>query len=322
MKEEEIIKIAKEVIEKEAQGVLSLKERLGDQFIKAIRIILSKNRVIITGVGKSGIVGKKIAATLTSMGTPSIFLHPTESLHGDLGIVGKDDVMLAISKSGQSDEFHILVPLIKRWGIPVIAITANEDSELAKNSDLVLLLPNNHEACPYDVAPTVSTTATMALGDALSIVLLYEKKLRISDFAAYHPGGTIGRRFWLRVEDMMLTGPENVPVVKRDTGMKGVILEMTTKRGITSVVDENNRVVGVITDGDLRRLLERETDIFSLKASDVMNKNPKIIDKDSLAVEAANKMERYGITALIVVDDKESPIGIVHLHDLMRQRVV
>jgi len=322
MKEEEIIKIAKKVFDKEAQGILSLKESLGDQFIKAIRIILSKNRVIITGVGKSGIVGKKIAATLTSMGTPSVFLHPTESLHGDLGIVGKDDVVLAISKSGQSDEFHILIPLLKRWGIPVIAITANEESELAKNSDLVLKLPDNHEACPYDLAPTVSTTATMALGDAISIVLLYEKKLKISDFAAYHPGGFIGKRFWLRVEDMMLTGPEHVPVVQKDTGMKGVILEMTTKRGITSVVDENGRVVGVITDGDLRRLLEKEPDIFSLKAGDVMNKNPKIIDKDSLAVEAANKMEKYGITALIVVDDQKRPIGIVHLHDLMRQRVV
>ncbi len=322
MKEEEILKIAREVLEKEAQGILSLKETLGDQFVKAVRIILSKKRVIITGIGKSGIVGKKIAATLTSMGTPSVFLHPTESLHGDLGIVGKDDVVLAISKSGQSDEFHILIPLLKRWGIPVIAITANSDSELAKNSDLVLLLPDNHEACPYDIAPTVSTTETMALGDALSVVLLYEKKLRISDFAAFHPGGTIGKRFWLRVEDMMLTGEEHVPIVSEDTGMKDVIIEMTSKRGITSVVDDNGRVVGVITDGDLRRLLEREPDIFSLKASDVMSKNPKVIDKDSLAVEAANRMERYGITALIVVDDDMKPIGIVHLHDLMRQRVV
>lgn len=322
MSENKIIEIAKEVLEKEAKGILSLKDSVGDAFIKAVRMILSKKRVIVTGVGKSGIVGKKIAATLTSMGTPAVFLHPTESLHGDLGIVGKEDVVLAISKSGQSDEFHILIPLLKRWGIPVIAITADRESELAQNSDIVLLLPRNQEACPYDISPTVSTTETMALGDALAVVLLYEKKLRVSDFAAFHPGGMIGKRFWLRVEDMMLTGPENLPIVRKEADMKEVILEMTAKRGITSVVDERGRVVGVITDGDLRRLLEREKDIFSFTAEEVMTTNPKIIDKGALAVEAANRMEHYGITALIVVDDKKRPIGIVHLHDLMRQRVV
>jgi len=322
MSDKEVVEIAREVLEKEAGGILRVKECLGDAFVRAVKLILSKNRVIVTGVGKSGIVAKKIAATLTSLGNPSVFLHPTESLHGDLGIVGKDDVVLAISKSGQSDEFHILIPLLKRWGIPVIAITTDPNSELAKNSDILLHLPIDHEACPYDISPTVSTTATMALGDALAVVLLSLKKLRVKDFAAFHPGGTIGRRFWLRVEDMMLTGPNHVPIVKEDASMKEVILEMTTKRGITSVVDEEGRVVGVITDGDLRRLLEREENIFSLTAKEVMTTNPKIIGKDSLAVEAASRMEYYGITALIVVNEEREPIGIVHLHDLMRQRVV
>lgn len=323
MSNENILKIAKEVLQKEIEGLQASKKLLGDSFVKAVRLILSrKGRIIVTGVGKSGIVAKKIAATLTSMGTPAVFLHPTESLHGDLGIVGKEDIVIAISKSGESDEFQVLIPLLKRWGLPVIAITANVESELARNSDIVITIPVEREACPYDLAPTVSTTVTMALGDALAVVLLYEKNFKLEDFAAFHPGGIIGKRFWLKVEDMMLTGEKHVPVVHKDADMKTVILEMTTKRGITSVVDSGGRVVGVITDGDLRRLLERESDIFKFKAKDVMTLNPKVIAKDALAMKAAQRMEQYGITALIVIDEERRPIGIIHLHDLMRERVV
>ncbi len=325
MSDEDILKTAREVISAEIKGLQELLSGLDENFIKAVRLILNhspQGRVIVTGVGKSGIVAKKIAATLTSMGTPAIFLHPTESLHGDLGIVGRDDVVIAISKSGESDEFRALIPLLKRWGLPIIAITANPSSQLAQLADIILDLKISHEACPYNVAPTTSTTATMALGDALAIVLMNEKGLKVEDFAALHPGGAIGKRFWLKVEDMMLTGEKYVPVVSEDASMKEVILEMTSKRGITSVVDKDNRVVGVFTDGDLRRLLEKEKDIFSFKASDVMTRNPKTITRQELAIKAARKMEEYGITALIVVDEERHPIGVIHLHDLMRARVV
>ncbi|RKZ02303.1 MAG: hypothetical protein DRQ10_00305 [Candidatus Hydrothermota bacterium] len=326
MSDKEIIEFAKKTIRAEIEGLHRLeKDAIDQNFVRAVRLILDKTRfgrVIVTGIGKSGIVGKKIAATLTSLGTPAIFLHPTESLHGDLGIVGKNDVVIVISKSGESDEFVMLIPLLKKWGMPIIAITANKNSSLAQNADIVIHVPIEHEACPYDVAPTTSTTAMMALGDALAIVLAYEKGLKLQDFAKLHPGGAIGKKFWLKVEDMMLTGEKHVPVVHEDASMKQVILEMTSKRGITSVVDSEGRVVGVFTDGDLRRLLERETDIFKFKAKDIMNPNPKTITKDELAITAANKMEHYGITALIVIDEERHPIGIIHLHDLMRERVV
>ncbi len=327
MDRQEVITLAKEVIEKEKEGLERLIEVIDEEFVKAVDLILSRQgRVIVTGIGKSGIVGKKIAATMTSLGTPAIFLHPTESLHGDLGIVSKDDVILAISKSGNSDEFVTLLPLFKRWDIPIIAITANSNSELARQADVIITLPSVKEACPYDIAPTVSTTLTMAIGDALAIVLAYEKNFKIEDFAELHPGGAIGKRIWVKVKDMMLTGKRHVPVVHENASMEQVILEMTSKRGITSVVDDEGRVVGVFTDGDLRRLLERELtnkqDIFKLRAKDVMTRNPKVIKKDELATRAARLMEQHGITALIVVDDQNRPIGIIHLHDLMRARVV
>ncbi len=327
MDRQQVIELAKEVIQREKEGLEKLIEEINEEFVRAVDLILSRRgRVIVTGIGKSGIVGKKIAATMTSLGTPAIFLHPTESLHGDLGIVSKDDVILAISKSGNSDEFVTLLPLFKRWDIPIIAITANSDSELARQADVIITLPKVKEACPYDIAPTVSTTLTMAIGDALAIVLAYEKNFRIEDFAELHPGGAIGKRIWVKVKDMMLTGKKHVPVVHENASMEQVILEMTSKRGITSVVDDSGRVVGVFTDGDLRRLLERELtnkqDIFKLRAKDVMTKNPKVIKKDELATKAARLMEKHGITALIVVDDHNRPIGIIHLHDLMRARVV
>lgn len=314
---------AREVLETERQGLVRLEELLDERFVRAVEILARcRGRVILTGVGKSGIVAKKIAATFTSTGTPAIFLHPTESLHGDLGIVHPEDVVIAISKSGQSDEFQLLIPLLKRFGLPVIAITANPESDLGKNADVVLPIPGDQEAMLGNLVPTVSTTVTMALGDALAYVLLRIKGFTVQDFAALHPGGAIGKKIWLRVRDLMLTGPEHVPIVPEDAPMRDVILEMTSKRGITSVVDESGRLVGVFTDGDLRRLLEREHEVFHFRARDVMNPNPKTARPDELAAQAAQRMAQHGINALIVVDGDRRPVGILHLHDLMRERVI
>lgn len=323
MDRERIIKKAKEVISLEIEGLQNLFESIDDNFIKAIELLMScKGKVIVTGVGKSGIIAKKIASTLTSTGTPALYLHPSESLHGDIGVVNGNDVVIAISKSGRTDEIAMIISFLKRRSIPIIAITSNRNSELARESNIAIVIKVEKEACPFDLAPTVSTTMTLALGDAIAMILMDLKRFKAEDFAALHPGGDIGKKFWLKVEDMMLTGEKYVPIVRYDAPMKDVILEMTTKRGITSVVDEEGRLIGVITDGDLRRLLEKTDKIFSLKAIDVMTTNPKVIDKDSLAVVAVKRMENYGITALIVIDEERRPIGIIHLHDLMRERVI
>ncbi len=323
MDEEKIIKIAKDVINLEIEGLKNLMESIDENFLEAIKLLLScEGKVIVTGVGKSGIIAKKIASTLTSTGTPALYLHPSESLHGDIGVVGKKDVVIAISKSGNTHEIATIISFLKRRNIPIIAITSNKNSELAKESNVVIKIKVDKEACPFDMAPTVSTTMTLALGDAIAMVLMNLKEFKSEDFAALHPGGEIGKKFWLKVKDMMLTGEKHVPIVKYNAKMKEVILEMTAKRGITSVVNDKGELIGVITDGDLRRLLEKRDDIFSLCAEDVMTRNPKVIDKDSLAIIAAKKMEEYGITALIVIDDERKPIGIIHLHDLMRERVI
>jgi arabinose-5-phosphate isomerase len=323
MDENRVLQVARDVLKKEIDGLQSLRRSIGKGLVDAVHLIRSRDgTVVVTGIGKSGLVGKKISATLTSVGTPSLFIHPTDSLHGDLGILSGNDVVLALSKSGESDEFMALLPYLKRREIPIIAMTASPGSELARNAEVVLDINTKQEACLHDAAPTVSTTVMMALGDALAAILMECRDFRLEDFAALHPGGTIGKRYWLRVEDMMLRGESNVPAVSLSSGMKEVIMEMTSKRGITSVVDGEGRVVGVFTDGDLRRLLEREEDIFRHQAGEVMNSSPKLVEPRVLAVEAAARMERYGITALIVVDSEKRPVGILHLHDLMRARVV
>jgi|Deesub1362B_J571_1020462.scaffolds.fasta_scaffold00090_20 arabinose-5-phosphate isomerase len=323
MDRERIIKKAKEVIGLEIKGLQGLFDSINEDFLKAIELLMScEGKIIVTGVGKSGIIAKKIASTLTSTGTPALYLHPSESLHGDIGVVDQKDIVIAISKSGRTDEIAMIISFLKRRNIPIIAITSNRNSELARESDISVIIQVEKEACPFDLAPTVSTTTVLALGDAIAIILMDLKRFKADDFAALHPGGDIGKKFWLKVKDMMLTGEKNVPIVKHDAPMKDVILEMTTKRGITSVVDDKGKLIGVITDGDLRRLLERTDRVFSLTAKDAMTTNPKVIDQDSLAVIAAKKMENYGITALIVIDDEEKPIGIIHLHDLMRERVI
>jgi arabinose-5-phosphate isomerase len=309
---------AKEVIRKEAEAVAGLEKKIDENFVKAVELILnSKGRVIVTGIGKSGIIGKKIAATLTSTGTAAFFLHPTEGIHGDLGMVQKNDVVIAISKSGGTDELYQLIPLFKRLGVPIITLTGNPNSAVAEKSDVVIDVSVAHEACGNDLVPTSSTTAALVMGDALAIALLDERHFSSEDFALLHPGGHLGRKLLLKVSDIMHTGDE-IPKVSDDTDMKQVILEMTSKRMGTNT----GELLGIFTDGYLRRLVEREDEIFSLKASQVMTKNPKTIDGDELAAKALNLMEFYSITSLIIVNDKKQPVGIVHLHDILKAGVV
>jgi arabinose-5-phosphate isomerase len=314
---------AKEVIRKEAKAVLDLEKKIDEQFKKAVELILKcKGRVIVTGMGKSGIIGKKIAATLTSTGTPAFFLHPTEGTHGDVGMVRKNDVVIAISKSGGTDEVYQLIPLFKRVGVPIITFTGTPKSPLAEKSDVVIDVSVDEEACPYNLIPTSSTTATLVMGDALAIALLEERHFSSEDFALLHPGGQLGRKLLLKVSDIMHIGDE-IPMVSEETNMKEVILEMTSKRlGTTTVVNEKGELMGIFTDGDLRRLVERTDEIFNLKAKQAMTKNPKTIDSDELAAKALNLMESYCITSLIITNGKKEPIGIVHLHDILKAGVV
>ena len=314
---------AKEVIRKEAEAVALLEKKIDENFVRAVELILkSKGRVIVTGIGKSGIIGKKIAATLTSTGTASFFLHPTEGLHGDLGMVQKNDVVIAVTKSGGTDEVYQLIPLFKRLGVPIITFTGNPNSPVAEKSDLVIDVSVDKEACPNNLVPTSSTTATLVMGDALAVALLDERHFSSEDFALLHPGGHLGRKLLLKVSDIMHTGDE-IPVVSEETGMKQVILEMTSKRfGTTAVVNQKGELVGIFTDGDLRRLVEGTDEIFSLKAKQVMSENPKTIGGEELAAKALNLMESYSITSLIITNGKREPVGIVHLHDILKAGVV
>jgi arabinose-5-phosphate isomerase len=314
---------ARRVIRKEAEAVRQLEERIGPEFEKAVEIILEcTGRVIVTGMGKSGLIGRKIAATLTSTGTAASFLHAAEGMHGDLGIVQRNDCIVAISKSGETDEFYLLLPIFKRLGVPIIAITGNVDSPLAQKSDVVLDVSVDQEACPNNLAPTSSTTASLVMGDALAVALLLKRGFSQDDFAFLHPGGNLGRKLILKVADVMHTDPE-IPSVSETTNMKETILEMTSKRlGVTAVVDDHGRLTGIITDGDLRRLVEKTDKIFSLSAGDAMTHGPKTISKDALAAEAVNTMEKYSITSLIITDENKKPVGIVHLHDLLKAGIV
>jgi len=314
---------AKEVIRKEAKAVALLEGKIDEAFVKAVELILKcKGRVIVTGIGKSGIIGKKIAATLTSTGTASFFLHPTEGIHGDLGMVRKNDVVIAVTKSGGTDEVYQLIPLFKRLGVPIITFTGKPNSPVAEKSDVVIDVSVDQEACSHNLIPTSSTTAALVMGDALAITLLEERHFSSEDFALLHPGGHLGRKLILKVSDIMHTG-DQIPIVSEETDIKQVILEMTSKRlGTTTVVNQNGKLVGIFTDGDLRRLVERTDDIFSLKAKQVMTKNPKTIDGDELAARALNLMESYSITSLIITNGKREPTGIVHLHDILKAGVV
>ena len=318
-----IIDKAKEVIRKEAKAIADLEQKINHQFTKAVELILkSKGRVIVTGIGKSGIIGRKIAATLASTGTPAMFLHPVEGMHGDLGMVRRDDVVIAITKSGETDELFQLFPIFKRLGIPIITFTGNLSSPAADKSDVVIDVSVDEEACSNNLVPTSSTTTALVMGDALALALLDERHFSSEDFALLHPGGNLGRRLLLKVSDIMHTG-SSIPAVSEDANMKETILEMTSKRfGATTVVDGNGELVGIFTDGDLRRLVEKTDDIFKLKAQEVMSKNPKTIDGEELAAKALNVMEFYNITCLIITNGQRKPEGIVHLHDLLKSGVV
>ncbi|MBI5477065.1 MAG: KpsF/GutQ family sugar-phosphate isomerase [Ignavibacteriales bacterium] len=313
-----IIQKGKAVIRIEAAAVAELESHIDSNFAKAVEIICaSKGRVVITGMGKSGIVARKIVATLNSTGTPAMYLHPTDAVHGDFGMVRKEDVVICISKSGNTPELKPLIPLFKRVGIPLISMVGNLNSALALESDIILDVGVKEEACPHDLAPTSSTTATMAMGDALAIALLEKRNFTAEDFALYHPGGHLGKRLLLKIEEMMAAG-NAVPIVHSKVPSRDAILEMTSKRlGATCVIDDSGKLLGIITDGDLRRLLQKTTDLTNLTAEMMMTKNPKTISKEMLAAVALQEMEAHKITQLIVVDELHKPIGMIHLHELV-----
>jgi arabinose-5-phosphate isomerase len=317
--EKDVIEIGKRVIRIEANAVAELEDRIDENFAEVVDLILrSTGRVVITGVGKSGIIARKIVATMNSTGTPALYLHPADAVHGDLGVVRKEDVVICISKSGDTVEVLRLIPIFKRIGVPVISMVGNLNSQLARLSDYVLNVSVKEEACPYNLAPTASTTATLAMGDALAIALLEKRNFTVENFALFHPGGNLGKRLLLKVEELMVSG-KDVPIVRTSTPMKETIIEMTSKRlGATCVVDDNGKLVGIITDGDLRRLLQRTENVFGLTAGEVMTRNPKTIKKNALAVVALQEMEHYNITQLVVIDDERFPIGMIHIHDLVK----
>jgi len=320
----ETVDVAKKVLKTEAEAVLGLIEKLNSDFEKAVDIIYSsRGRVVVTGMGKSGLVGKKIAATLASTGTPAFFLHPAEASHGDLGMVTERDIIIAISNSGETAELVGLIPFLKRFGIKLISMTGNPRSTIAKASDIALDISVKEEACPMGIIPTASTTATMALGDAVAVALLMKRGLDEKDFALFHPGGSIGKKFFIKVRDLMHTG-DRLPTVSLDTPMSKAVIEMSSKRlGHAIVLDNKGRISGVMTDGDVRRGLEKwGGKLFDLTAEKVMTKNPKTISSEELAAKALAVMEGGSITALIVSDEEGIPAGIIHLHDILKQGIV
>ena len=317
-----INELAKEVLEIEANSILKLKNNIGEEFDRAIDILYNcKGRVIVTGMGKSGIIGKKIAATMSSTGTPAYFLHPAESTHGDSGVITKNDVIIAISNSGETQELMNLLPLIKRFGCPMIGMSGNINSTLGKTSDVILDISVEREACPLGKAPTASTTATLAMGDALAVCLMEKKGFTKEDFLMYHPSGKLGKGLTYKVKDLMITG-ERMPIVKSNDNFTEVIKTISEyKLGMAMIVDANTELVGVLTDGDIRRTIIKYSDISSLSVRDVMTSNPKRITSDAYAASALNLMEKYSITALAVVDDNNIPVGVIHVHDLLRAGV-
>lgn len=315
---EDALEIAYHVIDEEIKAITQLRAAINENFEKAVQLILSRpGRVIVTGLGKSGAIGRKLAATLASTGTASYFLHASEGLHGDLGIVHKDDVIICLSKSGNTDELNYLLPVFKRLRVPIISITSNLESVLAKHSSVVLNLGVKEEACPHDLSPTSSTTAMLVLGDALAIALLEKRNFSKEDFAFLHPAGSLGKRLLVHVDDIMEKG-DRVPHVPLNSNMKEAVLEMAAKRGICMIVDEELHILGVITTGDLNRLVERTEQFFDIPVKEVMTKKPKVIQTNTLAYTAYNKMEQYRIIAMPVINEEKKLCGVIHLHDIMR----
>ncbi len=316
-----IIQTAKRTIELEAASVKDLVQFIDASFEEAVQIIYqSKGRLVVSGIGKSAIVAQKIVATFNSTGTPSLFMHAADAIHGDLGMIQKDDVVMIISKSGESPEIKVLVPLIKNFGNKLIAIVGSTESYLAVQSDIVLNTTVSKEACPNNLAPTSSTTVQMVMGDALAVALMELTGFTGRDFAKYHPGGNLGKRLYLRVEDLYANNEK--PKVLSTATLKQVIVEITEKRlGVTAVVDEHNKVTGIITDGDLRRMLEKSSNIENIQAKDIFSPHPKTIQPDVLAVQALELMRKNDISQLIVEQD-ENYMGILHLHDLIREGII
>jgi arabinose-5-phosphate isomerase len=306
-----------------AQALVDLKARQGDGFARTCRAVLEcRGRVVVMGMGKSGHVGRKIAATLASTGTPALFVHPGEASHGDLGMVAPGDVVLAISNSGESDEFGAIIPALKRLGVTLVAMTGRPESTLAQHADITISSAVDQEACPLNLAPTTSTTAQMVLGDALAVALLDARGFREEDFARSHPGGSLGRKLLMHVRDLMRSG-DDVPRVAPTTGFTEMLREMTGKGlGFTAIAEADGRVLGIFTDGDLRRLIERGADLRALRAADVMHPGPKLVSADALAVDAADVMEQHRITSVLVVDAQGRLAGALNSNDLMRAKVI
>lgn len=316
-----IKQVALRTIELEAQSIAGLASFINDDFEKAVQAIAAgKGRVVISGIGKSAVIAQKIVATFNSTGTPSIFMHAADAIHGDLGMVQKEDVVIIISKSGESPEIKVLVPLIRNFGNVLIAIVGSTDSYLAKNSGIILNTSVEQEACPNNLAPTTSTTAQLVMGDALAVCLMELKGFESDDFAKFHPGGMLGKKLYLRVSDLYADNEK--PKVLAEQSLKEVIVEMTAKRlGMTAVVDRENTLLGIITDGDLRRMLEKSVAIDTIKAGDIMTANPKTIGPDELAVDALDVLRRNEISQLAVIEHNKY-LGIIHLHDLIREGLI
>jgi len=318
-----LLQLARDTLDIEAAALQGLKARLDDRFVRAVEMILAvKGRVVVTGMGKSGHIGRKIAATLASTGTPAMFVHPAEASHGDLGMIKAVDVVLGISNSGESDELVAILPVLKRQGVPLIAMTGGLQSSLARHADVVLDSSVEKEACPLNLAPTASTTAQLALGDALAVALLDARGFKPEDFARSHPGGSLGRRLLTHVGDVMRAG-DQVPRVLPEAGFSELMREMSHKGlGASAIADAQGHVLGIFTDGDLRRLIEKGQDLRALKAADVMHAHPRTIRQDALAVEAADMMEQHRITSILVVDGQGLLCGAINSNDLMRAKVI
>ncbi len=320
--EADLLRKAREVIRLEAESVAALEGRIDENFTRAVELLFRcEGRVIVSGMGKSGIIAQKIAATLSSTGTASIFVHPAEAAHGDLGMVMPGDVVICISKSGNTEEFYLMVPVFKRLGVPIIVMTGNSHSPLAERAEVILDVSVKREACPHDLAPTTSTTAALVMGDALAVALVEKRQFTQEDFALRHPAGVLGRKLLLRIDDVMYTG-EKVACVPAQARLHEIILEITSKRfGATCVSDEHGRLQGIITDGDLRRLLSDRSRVEELCARDMMTKNPKCVPSGTLAAKALQIMEEFNILQMIVVDQENRPAGMVHLYDLLKAGV-
>ncbi|KQV53172.1 arabinose 5-phosphate isomerase [Pelomonas sp. Root1217] len=320
---ERAVRIGRQALEVEARALAELAPRLGDAFAGAVQLMLAcRGRVAVMGMGKSGHVGRKIAATLASTGTPALFVHPAEAAHGDLGMVTSSDVVLALSNSGESDELNAILPVLKRLGIPIVAMTGRPQSSLAAHADIVLDSAVTEEACPLQLAPTASTTAQMALGDALAVALLDTRGFKAEDFARSHPGGTLGRKLLTHVRDLMRSG-DALPRVAADTGFTDLMREMSAKAlGMAVIVDSDDHVLGIFTDGDLRRLVEQGRDLRALTAAEVAHARPRTVGAEALAVDAADLMEAARITVVLVVDADQRLLGAISINDLMRAKVI